>query len=69
VFTGSAAWTENLTETKPNTTKINRTVGCGCPILRLVGLLVASTQEYLKTVQNQLQLVATGLFMVYINVL
>jgi hypothetical protein len=52
VFTGSVAETKNPTETEPNATEINQTVGCGCPILRSVGLLVA-----------------TSLFMVYINVL
>jgi hypothetical protein len=52
VFKGPVAWTENPTETEPNTTKSNRTVGCSCPLSRLVRLPVVSTQRISKTIER-----------------
>jgi hypothetical protein len=45
VFKGPVDWTEKMTESGPNPTECNRTVGCGCPLSRAVGLPVASILE------------------------
>jgi hypothetical protein len=49
VFKGSVEWTEKMTETELNLTECNRTVGCSCPLWRVVQLSVASMRKYLKT--------------------
>jgi hypothetical protein len=52
VFKGSVEWTEKMTETELNLTECNRTVGCGCPLWRVVRLSVASIRKYLKTARK-----------------
>ena len=52
VFKGPVDWTEKMTESGPNPTECNRTVGCGCPRSRAVRLPVASILKYLKTVRK-----------------
>jgi hypothetical protein len=62
VFKDPVDWTKKITTTQPNPTECNQTISCSCSILESIGLLVASIQKYLKTVQKP---VATGLFTVY----
>ena len=57
VFEGLVGWTEKMTATQLNSTDCNWTIGCSCPLLRLVGLLVALLQNIWKTV---IKLVAIG---------
>ena len=61
VFKGLVQWTRKK---KWNPTKCNQTVGCSCPVLGAVRLPVASIWEIFKTIQNQLQPIATGLLTV-----
>ena len=49
VFTGLVAWTEKKTETEPNATESNRTIGCGRLVWELVRLPVALIFKYKKT--------------------
>ena len=49
VFAGPVAWTEKKTETEPNATDSNRTIGCGCLVWELVRLPVALLFKYSKT--------------------
>ena len=66
MFKGPVAWTEKMTATELNPTECNWTISCSCLVLGLVGLLVASIQKYLKTVQKPVAIGCNQSFIVYI---
>jgi hypothetical protein len=65
VFAGSVGLTEKKTETEPNPTQGNRTIGCSCFVWESVRLPVALFWNIQEPIKNRLQLIVTGLSTVY----
>jgi hypothetical protein len=56
---------QKKTETQPNPTEGNRTIGCGCFVWESVWLQVTPLQKIQKLIKDRLQQIATGLLIVF----